>query len=151
MPNHVTNGVLPPMMLHHVLLEFHLSFLGSLHGLLKLVQRHITLQTKGTPHLNVMCLEHPDDALVHRLRQRRGVRQQKDELDVMMQVLQHVGVGGSVVEDHQDTERGGTETCNTPSTRASRQSCCTPGKCVPSSNHWNWRTNGQAGWSFLSP
>ena len=30
--------------------------------------------------------------------------------------------------------------CNTPSTRAPRQSCCTPGKCVPSISHWNWLT-----------
>ena len=104
-PNRVTNGVGPPMTPHHFLLEFHLSLLRSLRGLFKLVQRQITLQTKGTPRLlKVMCLEHPDDALIHRLQQRRGVRQQEDELDVAMQVLQHVGVGGSVIQDHQDTE-----------------------------------------------
>ena len=51
-----------------------------------------------------MCLEHSDDALIHQLQRRSGVRWQKDELDVTMQVLQHVGVGGSVFENHQDTE-----------------------------------------------
>ena len=51
-----------------------------------------------------MCLGHPDDALIHWLQQRRGVRRQKDELDVTMQVLQHVGVGRSVFKDHQDKE-----------------------------------------------
>ena len=54
--------------------------------------------------LKVMCLEHPDDALIHRLQQRRGVRWQEDELGVAMQVLQHVGVGGTVIQDYQDTE-----------------------------------------------
>ena len=47
-----------------------------------------------------MCLEHLDHWL-----QQRHVRRQKDELDVAMQVLQHLGVSRSVVEDHQDTER----------------------------------------------
>ena len=51
-----------------------------------------------------MCLEHLDHALIHRLQQRRGVRRQEDELDVAMQSLQHVGVGGSVIQDHPDTE-----------------------------------------------
>ena len=82
-----------------------LSLLGNLRGLLKLVQRHITLQTEGTPRLlKVMCPEHPDDALINRLQQRLGVRQQEDELDVAMQVLQHVGVGGSVIQNRQDME-----------------------------------------------
>ena len=90
---------------HHVFLKFHLSLLGSLSSFLKLVQGHITLHTKGAPRLlKVMCLEHLDHALIPQLQQRRGVRRQEDELDVLMQVLQHVGVGGSVVEDHQDTE-----------------------------------------------
>ena len=90
---------------HHVLLKFHLSHLGSLSGLLKLIQGHITLHTKGTPRpLKVMCLEHLDHALIHRPQQRRGVRRQEDELDVLMHVLQHVGVGGSIIQDHQDTE-----------------------------------------------
>ena len=72
---------------------------------LKFVQRHITLQTKSTSRLlKVMCLEHPDDALIHQLQRRCGVRRQNDELDVTMQVLQHVGVGGSVFENHQATE-----------------------------------------------
>ena len=105
MLNCVTNGVGPPMTPHHILLEFHLCLFWSLRSLLKLVQRHITLQTKRTPHLlKVMCLEHPDDALIHRLQQRRGVRRWEDEFDVVMQVLQHLGVGGSVIEDHQDME-----------------------------------------------
>ena len=51
-----------------------------------------------------MRLEHLDHALIHQLQQRRGVRWQKDELDVLMQVLQHMGVGKSIVEDHQDME-----------------------------------------------
>ena len=51
-----------------------------------------------------MCLEHLDHTLIHRLQQRHGVGRQKDELYITMQVLQHVGVGGNVVEDHQDTE-----------------------------------------------
>ena len=104
MPKGLTNGVGTPMMPYHVLLKSHL-ILGSLSGLLKLVQGHITLHAKGTPRpLKVMRLEHLDHALIHRLQQRHGVRQQEDELDVLMQVLQHLGVGGSDVEDHQDTE-----------------------------------------------
>ena len=92
-------------MLHHVLLKFHLGLLGSLRGLLKLVQRHIAIHTKGTPcFLKVMCFEHLDHALIHRLQQRRGVRRQEDKLDVAMQVLQHVGVGRSVIQDHNDAE-----------------------------------------------
>ena len=105
MPNCVTDGVGPPMTPHQVLLKFHPSLLGSLSGLVKLVQRHITLHNKGTPCLlKIMCLEHLDHALIHRLQQRCGVRQQEDELDVLMQVLQHVGVGGTIIQDHQDME-----------------------------------------------
>ena len=51
-----------------------------------------------------MCLQYLDHAPIHRLQQRRGVRLQEDELDVLMQVLQHVGVSGSIIQDHQDTE-----------------------------------------------
>ena len=92
---------------HRILLKFHVRLLGSLNGLLKLVQRHITLHTKGMPHLlKVMCLHHLDHALIHRLQQRCGVRRQEDELDVLMQVLQHVGLGGSIIQYHQDTEGG---------------------------------------------
>ena len=76
MPNCITNGVILPVMLHHVCLEFHLSFLGHFRSLLKFVQRHIALHTKGTPRLlKVMCREHFDNTLIHRLQQRRGVRQ----------------------------------------------------------------------------
>ena len=42
--------------------------------------------------------------MIHWLHQRRGVGRKKDELDVQVQVLQHVGVGRSIIEDHQDTE-----------------------------------------------
>ena len=85
------------MTLHHVLLEFHLSLPGSLLGLLKFIQRHITLQSKGTPHLlKVMCLEHPDDALIHWLQQRHSVRRQEDELDVVMEVLRCMGWAGAL-------------------------------------------------------
>ena len=57
MPNSIMNGKLPPMMPHHIFLEFHLSLRERLSGLLKLAQRHITLKTKGTPRLlKVMCL-----------------------------------------------------------------------------------------------
>ena len=105
MPNCIMEGVGPPMTPHHVFLKFHLSLQGSLSGLLKLFQGHITLHTKGTPRLlKVMCLEHLDHTLIHRLQQRYGVRQQEDEPDVPVQVLQHVGVGGSIIQDHQDTE-----------------------------------------------
>ena len=51
-----------------------------------------------------LCLEHLYHALIHWLQQRRGVRQQEDKFNVRMQVRQHLGVGGSVVEDHQDFE-----------------------------------------------
>ena len=51
-----------------------------------------------------MCLEHLDHALIHRLQQRLGDRRQEDELDVPMQILKHIGVGGSIIQGHQDTE-----------------------------------------------
>ena len=103
MPKGITDGVGPPMTPHYVFLKFHL-ILRNFSGLLKLVQGHITLHTKGMPRpLKVMRLEHLDYALIHLLQQRRGVRRQEDKLDVLMQVLQH-GVGGSIVEDHQDME-----------------------------------------------
>ena len=51
-----------------------------------------------------MCLEHLDHALIHRLQQRRGVRRQEDELDALMQALQHVGVDEGIIQDHQDME-----------------------------------------------
>ena len=47
MPNCITNGVGLPMTLYHVFLKFHLSLLGNLRDLLKLVQRHTTLQTRA--------------------------------------------------------------------------------------------------------
>ena len=86
-------------------MEFHLTFSGSLSSLLKFAQRHITLKTKGTPCLlKVICRKHSDNILIHRLQQRCGVRLKKDKLYITMQILQHFGVGGSIVEDHQDTE-----------------------------------------------
>ena len=51
-----------------------------------------------------MRLEHSDDALVHRLYQRRGVGREVDKLDVLMQLSQQMGVGGSAVQDHEDLE-----------------------------------------------
>ena len=51
-----------------------------------------------------MCLEHTDDALVHQLYQRRGVGREVDKLDVLMQLSQRMGVGGSVVQDNEDLE-----------------------------------------------
>ena len=93
---------MPP---HHVLLEFHHSLFGSLSGLFKLVQDHITLLTKGMPRLlKVMSLEHLYNSLIHHPQQRYGDRWQEDKLDVRMQVRQHLGVGGSVVKDHQHME-----------------------------------------------
>ena len=81
MPNSVTNGKLPTMTPRHVLMEFHLTLRGSLSGLLKFTQRHITLQTKRTPCLlKVMCLEHVDDTLILWLRK-------KDKFYITMQVL----------------------------------------------------------------
>ena len=50
-----------------------------------------------------MYLEHLDQTLIHQLQQRRGVGLKKDELDVRVQVLKHVRMGGSVAEDHHDT------------------------------------------------
>ena len=152
MPNSITNGKLPPTTPHHVFLEFHFSLLESLCSLLKLIQRHITLQTKGTSRLlKVMCLEHWDNIFIHRLQQRHGVRWKKDELYITMQVLQHMGVGGSIVEDHQDTEREALRCAVLLQIMHQRYACCTPEKCDPSSNHWNWGTNGQAGCSYCTP
>ena len=86
-------------------MEFHLTFSGGLSSLLKFAQRHITLKTKGTPCLlKVICRKHSDSILIHRLQQRCSVRLKKDKLYITMQILQHLGVGGSIVEDHQDTE-----------------------------------------------
>ena len=51
-----------------------------------------------------MCFEHSDNTLILWMQQRRGVRWKKDELHIMMQVLQQLVVGWSVVKDHQDTE-----------------------------------------------
>ena len=104
MPKDVTDGVGLPVPLHHVLLEFR-WVVGSLSGLLQLVQGHITLEAKGMPRLlQEMCLEHTDHALIHRLQQGRGVQRQKYELDVGVEVLQHMEVGGGIVQDHQDLE-----------------------------------------------
>ena len=104
MPNCVMNSIELSMTLHHVLLKFYLNLPRSLHGLLKLIQRHITLHTKGTSCLlKETCFEH-HHVLIHRLQQRRGVRRQGDKLDVTMQVLQHVGLEWSIIEDHQDIE-----------------------------------------------
>ena len=66
----------------------------------------------GTPSLlEIMGLEHPNDPLIHGLQQRRSVGQQKKKKKekekknyITMQVLQYLGVGGAVVEDHQDME-----------------------------------------------
>ena len=54
--------------------------------------------------LKVMHLEHIDNSLIHRLQQRCGVRRQKDEIDVLMEVLQDLRVGESIIQDHKDTE-----------------------------------------------
>ena len=60
---------------------------------------------RGMPRLlKVMCLEHLDHPLIHRLQQSCGVVQQEDELDVLMQVLQHMGMGRIIIQGHQDTE-----------------------------------------------
>ena len=140
-----------PMLSQHTLLKFHVRLLGSLSGLLKLVQGHITLHTKGMPRLlKVMCLEHLDNSLIHRLQQRRGVRWQEDKLDVLMQVLQHLVVRWERCRRALGYRRGGPKTCNTPSARASVASYCRPGKCGLSSNHWSWQTSGQAGWPCRS-
>ena len=104
-PKGITYGVQLPMPPHHVLLEFPVGLLGSLSGIFKLIQGHNTLHTKVLPRLmKEMCLEHLDHALIHRLQQRRGVWQQEDKFNVGLQVRQHLGVGGSVVEDYQDFE-----------------------------------------------
>ena len=67
--------------------------------------RTITLEAKGMPRLlQEMCLEHTDHAMIHHLQQGRGVRLQKYNLDVGVEVLQHLGVGGGIVQDHQDLE-----------------------------------------------
>ena len=104
MPKGVSDSVGLPVPPHHVLLEFH-WVLGSSSGPIQFVQGHVALQAKGTPRLlQEICLEHTDHALIHRLRQGRSVRRQKDKLDVGVEVLQHLGVSGGIVQDHQDLE-----------------------------------------------
>ena len=105
MPKGVTDGVFLPVPPHHVFLKLH-WVLWSFSSFLQFVQGHIVLPAKGTPRLlQEMCLAHSDDALVHWLYQRRGVGREVDELDVLMQLGQQMGVGRSVVQDHGDLER----------------------------------------------
>ena len=145
MLNSITSGKLRPMMPRHILLEFHLTLCGSLSSLLMFAQRHITLQIKGTPRLlKVMCLDHLDDALIHRLQQRRGVGWKKKR------TLYHYASPATGGGGPSGYGRVGPETCNTPSARAPGVPCCTLGKCVPPSNPWNWQTNGQACMLLLS-
>ena len=51
-----------------------------------------------------MGLEHLSDPLIHWLQQRCGVGWQKHKLDITTQGLQHIGMGGGVIKDHQDME-----------------------------------------------
>ena len=51
-----------------------------------------------------MGLEHLDDALVHRLHERRGVGREVHEVDVLVEVQQYLGVGRGIIEEHQDLE-----------------------------------------------
>ena len=91
-----------------------------------------------------MCLEHLDHALVHWLQQRCGVRRQKDELNVGMQVRQHLGVGGRVVGDHQDFE--GEALRRAMLLQLMDQLCLAVGLV----NMAHRPTSGQAGWCYQS-
>ena len=52
--------------------------------------------------LEEVGLEHPDDTLVHRLQERRGVGREVHEVDVLVEVQQCLGVGRGIIEEHQD-------------------------------------------------
>ena len=100
MPKGVFLLVLP----HHVFLQLH-WVLGSFCSLLLFLQRNVTLSAEGTPCLlEEMGLKHPDDALVHWLYQRRGVGREVDEVNVLAEVQQCLGVDRGVIKEHQDLE-----------------------------------------------
>ena len=86
------------------------------------------LTTKGMPHfLKVMCPEHLDHALIHLLQQRHGVRRKKGELVSCHDASPATRGGGrECCRGPSGYRRGDPETCNTPSTRTPKQSCCTP-------------------------
>ena len=95
----------------------------------------------------VMYLKHLDHALIHRLQQRLGVRRQEDELYVLMQVMQHVGVGGTIVEDHQDMEGEALRRAVLLQLMHQGTLAVFLKNVTCHHNQWNWRTSGQAGCS----